>query len=751
MKLTAFPTLLVLLILSTLHLPNSSAQDYTQWRLPEGAKARIGKGSINDIQYSPDGTIFAVAGTVGIWLYDAETYQELVLLTRHTNGVRKIMFSPDSKTLVSIENLAGVVLWDVAARKLKKVLTDDQSYFTITSFSPDGKTLVTTDFKTVHLWDTETGEPKHTLTGHTLRVSSLSFSPEGSTLASGSDDTTIRLWDVTTGAEKKTLMGHTTSISNIAFGPDGGTLMSVSSNRTIHLWDITTGKIKKVLADGGIIRSGGTVQSGSFSAKGGTFASISHNKTIYLWDTATGSLKRALTNAFEMNEQVDEKVVNVSLSANEKTLVIWRRGELIRLWNADTRKYKSLAKKDVGYVGRVALNPDGSTLATENWLGSLHFWDTSTGAHKKTVANQYFPINHDYVIESGHDTTGIALSHKGDKLAAGARDGTIYLWDAISRQQQPLVENFYKSEGGWFSKVLFSPDGKTLASWSFPRYSTMRLWDVATGTHKRTFTGHTSTLTSVSFSPDGRTLATGSRDKTVHLWDVATGTHKETFKTHTAEVTTVSFSPNGKTLVSGGMDKIIRLWDPETGKAKQDFVGHTSGISSIVFSHDGQTLASGGIEGIIHLWDIEAGIQKQTFVGHADDILSLSFSADGLNLASTSIDGTVRLWDTSTGEQKKTLAAYKTTGWRTSFYTDGWALASRFEDEHVHTDWHRSKNVELWDLATGQRLKMLKGHTRKVVSVLFSTDGQTLASADDGGIVLLWDIPSILNTTGDRE
>ena len=59
-----------LLILFTLSSLNTSAQDYTQLSLPEGAKARLGKGRIGEIQYSPDGTQLAVASSVGIWLYD---------------------------------------------------------------------------------------------------------------------------------------------------------------------------------------------------------------------------------------------------------------------------------------------------------------------------------------------------------------------------------------------------------------------------------------------------------------------------------------------------------------------------------------------------------------------------------------------------------------------------------------------------------------------------------------------------------
>ncbi len=47
--------------------------NYTQWKLPEGAKARIGKGRISEIKCSPDGSLLAVATSIGVWLYDVIT------------------------------------------------------------------------------------------------------------------------------------------------------------------------------------------------------------------------------------------------------------------------------------------------------------------------------------------------------------------------------------------------------------------------------------------------------------------------------------------------------------------------------------------------------------------------------------------------------------------------------------------------------------------------------------------------------
>ena len=607
------------LSIGTKTVKNDLTQNAMQWNLPKDAKMRLGKGSINEIQYSPDGKLLTVASDIGIWLYDVTTHQEVSLLTAHTRGVDSLAFSPDGRTLAS------------------------------------GST------DAIILWDRSTGAEKR-LTGHTHWISSLAFSPDGKMLASDSRDGTIRLWDVITGEQKWTLEKDSDDATMLSFTPDGKTMVSVSWEDKISLWNSITGKHQKTFA----MHPDCSVTGAAFSPDSKAVAIGSDNGTIYLHDLGTGELKLTLTGH---KEHVD----NLAFSPDGKTIATSSHiDETIRLWDAHTGEHeKTFAAPHARYVRGLVFSPDGKTLASGSGDGTIRFWDTETSNEKHTFTG------HSERIYS------VAFNPNGDIIASGSTTGIINFWDADTGQYiktlnggkngfvEPADSLVFSPDGRtlacghdgirlWdvqtgehkmqltehtdtIESIAFSPDGKTLASGSWD--NTIRLWDAHTGKHNKTFRGHTESVNSITFNPDGNILASGSDDETIRLWDVDTGKNEMTLAGHTEWIYSIAFSPDGKTLASGGAESIILLWDIDTRKIKMRLTGHTDWVYTLAFSPNGKTLASGCIDATIHLWDTQTGAYQKTLRGHASRVKSLVFSPDGKTLVSGSDDGSVLLWE----------------------------------------------------------------------------------------------------------
>ena len=643
--------LIVLFLTFSLFLSNIPAQDYTRWHLSEGAKARLGKGQITgDIAYSPDGSLLAVASSIGVWVYNTHNGVELDLLIGHTSSVRCVVFSPDGSLLASGSEDRTVCLWDASTgQHLKTLTTDHRLGVGKVVFFPDGRTLATGAIlgDSIQLWNIVSGRRKKIIV---VFSGTFSLSPNGQTLAYGNILSGIDLWDVVSSTRKElwdeNVYGEILyeEILEVAFSPDGRTLAiahrSLIAPSGIDLWDTVKGVRLRTLT----INLSIGLRHLAFSPDGHTLATGNVYGEIYLWDVINGTRKDLITHYHPLTRGDMElsTVIDLAFSPDGQTLAVasvpYGGEETIRFLNVVDGSDKKTISGHGGRIRGLAFSPNGNTLAS----GSAHFngyvtfrlWDTVSGVNKKQFTMP--------------DVNNISFSPDGSTLAISRwrSDDTVCLWDIVNGKHKKIL----KGHIGWVKSIAFSPDGHLIASGSTDK--TVRLWDAVSGEHKKTLTGHQSLINSVCFSPDGQLLASGSEDKTVRLWDTISGKHKNTLTGHWYPINSVCFSPNGQLLASGSEDKTVRLWDINTGKHLKTFIGNENKVTSVCFSPDGQLLASGSEDKTVRLWDINTEKLLKTFTGHTNFVQSVCFSSDGRLLASGSDDGTVLIWniDVSTSQ-----------------------------------------------------------------------------------------------------
>jgi WD40 repeat protein len=207
------------------------------------------------IQFSPDGSIVAVAGCQsegpvsapcyqhGVRLYLTLSGQQIgVPLEGHTDTITTMAFSKDGRILATGSRDRSIRIWDGTSGTFSRiVLRSHTGAISALEFSVDGRRMVSAGLdRTIRLWDTSTWLPaSQPLRGNNDSIYSLVYTPDGKFFYSGGADRLIVQWDSLTLTPTQSFStSHTSAISNLAFSPDRSTLYSTGNDRTLRFWDI---------------------------------------------------------------------------------------------------------------------------------------------------------------------------------------------------------------------------------------------------------------------------------------------------------------------------------------------------------------------------------------------------------------------------------------------------------------------------------------------------------------------------------
>ncbi len=335
-------------------------------------------------------------------------------------------------------------------------------------------------------------------------------------------------------------------------------------------------------------------------------------------------------------------------------------------------------KSKVSPVVAVDFSPDGNSVASGGYDGTVRLWDLP-GAREIRK------------IKAPPNVHSVTYSPDGKSIAVGGFNAST-LWDITTGAQ---IRAFPDNFGG---KLSFSPDGKFLSGTDLNRFnnsSILKYLDVQSGA----VVGEFKNGSDVTFSPNGKYLAAWGLasdggvlltkfSSNVNLIDVATG--REMWSSQ-GRASAAVFSPDSRHLLAALKDQknlgadlkiSFRIFDTASGAQIKEF-GHATipggaftnvgrvahQVSALAFSPDGKHFLSGNLRGEYKLWDSATGTVVRQFksVDEAAGTMmntapSVKFSPDGKTAVAASLAST-RLFDVSTGDELATMISFDDGEW----------------------------------------------------------------------------------------
>ena len=646
----------------------ASGDDVTTWALPEGAIARLGRGKINSMAFSPNGQYFVVSTPIGLWLYELPTLSPIAFWDTERGMMGGVSFSPDSQRIVTrtFAEVLGVsdIQSGVCVMQIEK---PDKRQIAYPAFSQDGQHIVTISEgrdSRFYIWCSHTGEKvRETQIQPPYDVYPLCFSPDLSLLAGKNsapndmgrnmgDGDSITVWQVETGEQIANITGYPDRVRRFCFSPCGRFLAAGNWHGTIHIWDVVSEQLKGTYAD-----YGESQMYPYFLPEGELITAAVSECKVEIWRVE----KSEKLDEFEhrwSNGTVHFSDSGTQLAfAGESEIKIWTKGH-----NAESHTLSTL-HGHIPSMDALAFSADEKTLAAGLWRDNVLLWDLTSRRSDRLQGEQLPGTSH--VVYRSDDGRIISLNQYGDNLKISEVG-----------KSESVVERLLLEAGLGRAKAI-SPTGHRIAS--ADRNDNIHIWErtltLDDMTESESWKKHTTVIrneefiyglrhspTGFAFSPDGRRLASISRtrDWKAGLWDVDSGEQIAELPltpllkrgTYRGYDTGIAFSPRGD-IIAGGTWGEIMLWDATDGKTLMTLPqpeGNQRPIT-LSFSPCGQYLLSGswwqrGLQKVpIHLWEVATGNNIATFWGHTTDVQCFAFSKDSTLLVSGGHDGAIYLWD----------------------------------------------------------------------------------------------------------
>jgi WD40 repeat protein len=401
------------------------------WDLATGKEGRRygPKGPfVGCMALSPNGKVIVASTAIGtIHAWDTTTGKEL-WRGQESSGFRSLTFSPDGKVVAAMTTFR-VGLWETGSGKCLNPTREPSDGVQRLSWSRDGKTLAAAyQGLGVRMWETQKWQ--EVLKGKAPGLpptppymyddlGHLWAGPKQKVLALTGGHDAFHLWDVSAGRRMGLLKGH---LWPTVIAPDGDSVFACTQDGLV-LWQPTTDKVLRRFSEDLHWRSLSLSGDGEILAGAG--------RTFCLWDVRTATLLTKFGGKLDQGGFValspDGRIVLSQVDYRTYPDYTPRENSLC-LWEAATGKLRLRLQGQLGNIDSAAISPDGRLLAVTGEWDRARLWDLSTGKPIGTLAGHRGPV------------TSVAFSPDGQKLASGGLDTTALVWDVrrlVPRESGP--------------------------------------------------------------------------------------------------------------------------------------------------------------------------------------------------------------------------------------------------------------------------------------------------------------------------
>ena len=216
-------------------------------------------------------------------------------------------------------------------------------------------------------------------------------------------------------------------------------------------------------------------------------------------------------------------------------------------------------------------------------------------------------------------------------------------------------------------------------------------------------------------------LFTAGRDGTVRAWPLP--------DTRPAGFPSYNLSNH-----SGNLN--LSIPNNSTPKATKTFDEHVDWVNDILLIPNHNRLVSASSDTTLKVWNINDPFRSlRTLIEHTDYVKALAH-VPNVGVASGSLDGRVLVWDLVMGKVHTECAlAPDDIARNGSVYCMAGSL-----DKNTLVSGSTDKTISVWDVRTGERAVLLRGHTDSVRCLALKSDSNYLLSGATDSVVKLWDL-----------